>query len=207
MYPEAGTLQSEVWKFLTQASDSDGLVKVSKYQIAVGAGYLDGSRDWNANAKNRIRLILGFLQQRGVLQLVAPPSERGAAATYQLLHLWRPKPDRRQPPCRDPWILAFEERAASWAAERQRVWRPVWLAVIASADRRGHFRGEIAGFADSATERLGALVTDETVARILKWSVDAGLTEEVFCGHPSEYRIRIPRDNQPARTRPEAIVR
>ena len=43
VYPEAGTLQSEVWKFLTQAADSDGLVKVSKYQIAVGAGYLDGS--------------------------------------------------------------------------------------------------------------------------------------------------------------------
>lgn len=83
----------------------------------------------------------------------------------------------------------------------------MWLAIIVSADRQGHFVGDVAFYADSATERLGSLVTDDAVAGLLKWGVDVGLTEEVFCGHPSEYRIRIPRDSQPTRTVSEATER
>lgn len=83
----------------------------------------------------------------------------------------------------------------------------MWLAIVASADRQGHFIGDITFFADSATARLGSLVTDDAVARLLKWSVNAGLTEEAFRGHPSQYRIRIPRDSQPTRTVSEAIER
>jgi len=87
-------------------------------------------------------------------------------------------------------LQAFDERAKTWTVQRRRMWRAVWRSILASAGDDGVFDGDVARLADSASDRLGADIADETVAKVLRLSVASQLTVEIRTGRTATYRIR-----------------
>jgi hypothetical protein len=66
----------------------------------------------------------------------------------------------------------------------------VWQSILACTDPDGQFLGDIAHLADAASDRLGCDIADETVARVLRWSVATQLTAQIQLGGTATYRIR-----------------
>ncbi|MET8351457.1 hypothetical protein [Micromonospora sp. NPDC005206] len=110
--------------------------------------------------------------------------------TYQLC-IPRPKaPPVPRRPAQDHRLRAFDNRATAWSPQRRRTWRAVWQAVLAAADSEGEFAGDVAELADAASDKLGVDIADETVARFLRWSIAAQLTDQARGGRIPLYRIR-----------------
>lgn len=180
------SLRREVWRALVDAADENMHVVLSATEIAAAIASSSGRRPAN---RGNIQHALRWLQNAGLLKVV----DRGVGQqsnTYRLC-IPRPKaPPRPRRPARDYRLQAFDNRATVWSPQRRRTWRAVWQAVLATADSEGQFAGDIAQLADAASDKLGVDIADDTVARVLRWSVAAQLTDQTRGGGIPLYRIR-----------------
>lgn len=113
-----------------------------------------------------------------------------AATTFQLAVPQPRQPARPRPPA-DQRLRAFDERAAAWNPQRRRVWRAIWQTVLSVADPDGHFVGDVARLTDAVSDRLGFDIEDDTVAKMLRWSIASRLTTRVWHGGTDTYRIQV----------------
>lgn len=180
-------LRRSVWRLLVDGADETMQVALSATQVAEAIAEVSGQRPTNrANVQQALR----WLVEAGLLMIVDQGNgER--CNIYQLLVRRQEPSVRRKCPPQDPRLRAFDERAAAWSPQRRRAWRAVWRAILASTDNDGQFAGDVAALADAASDSLGIDIADETVAKILGWSVATQLTDQVRAGRAPIYRVRV----------------
>jgi hypothetical protein len=180
------SLRRAVWRALVDAADETMQVALSPTQIAAAIATASGRRPANrANIQHAVR----WLQDAGLLKIIDHGNGQ-RCNTYQLC-IPKPKtPARPRRPAQDHRLRAFDKRATAWSPQRRRTWRAVWQAVLAAADSEGQFAGDVAKLADTASDTLGVDIADETVARVLRWSVATQLTDQARGGRIPLYRIR-----------------
>lgn len=135
-----------------------------------------------------------WLRQSGLL-ITAEANAGGSGNDYRLCASAVPRSTPRQRPIAPvhPHLEAFDRRAVGWSLERRKVWRCVWRAFLAAATSDGRVMADVAALTDRASDLLRRDIADETVAKVLTWSVMTRLTIVVRHGSPSVYQI-VPAD-------------
>ncbi|MEV4001940.1 hypothetical protein [Actinomadura sp. NPDC049753] len=203
-------------RFLASVADEDGVVRLPRWQVAVGCGYVTATRPWDKTRQAKMAGVMRTLRLSGRLRVLAAPTEPGGPETLQierkrtrrkrvddLTATARPEPPSapslaartRNELTSDPHMRAFDERATRWPEDRRRTWRSVWAAVLTQSTS-GYFDGDADTLAAMASDHLGRNVTPQTVVQFLRWSVATRLTDQVRQGDPSRFQIRPLADEQ-----------
>lgn len=220
--PRVSPLKDAVLAFLRRTADEQGLVRLTREQIAIGCGYVTAVKRWDDKRKARMREIIRLLRVEGSIRQIAPPDSPGEPETLQIKSArgWqRPasspgallgEPDHvaiydehessRRPPLkasqaaspRDLRLEEFDSRSARWPSDRRRLWRAIWRGVLGLADKTGDFTGERDLIAEQASNLLGQSVSPQAVSACLRWAIAVRFVDPVTDREPAGYRLRIP---------------
>jgi hypothetical protein len=184
---EEDNFRRALWACLLHRVQPDGTVRVTHPELAQAIAV---ATEHPAPPPKRINAALTWLRRANMLSTQGhDPEVDGYLYRLHIPGAAAPRKQRRTSVASNPRLEAFDRRAVGWSLERRRAWRCVWRVLLRHAGTRDLVAVDLGGVTDQASDLLGRDIADETVARLLAWSVMSRLTVQVHHGPPPIYRL------------------